>query len=197
MSYGCTVLEGMVHYVNQLYFESSERYEREMKEYKTLLLLAESNGTDDDPDQPTEPAKMKAPDGTNDASMNIAIPDPQNISIPKPQIISTPNSQNISFLDTQNISNSQSQVQSTASTLELPSQNSPNSPLPILLPPTAARTDQEQEEQRTIQNLNANNLTINQALELFELLATRRAAEVVRPPTIEAQQIEISGTRTG
>jgi hypothetical protein len=33
MSYGCTVLEEMVHYVNQLNFESGERYEREMKEY--------------------------------------------------------------------------------------------------------------------------------------------------------------------
>ena len=40
MSHGCTVLEGMVHYVNQLNFESEERYEREMKEYKALLLSA-------------------------------------------------------------------------------------------------------------------------------------------------------------
>ena len=38
LSHGCTVLEGMVHYVNQLNFESGERYEREMKEYNALLL---------------------------------------------------------------------------------------------------------------------------------------------------------------
>ena len=65
MSHGCTVLEGMVHYVNQLNFESEERYEREMKEYKALLLSAEINDTDVDPDQATEPTKLKALDGTN------------------------------------------------------------------------------------------------------------------------------------
>ena len=39
MSHGCTVLEGMVHYVNQLNFESEERYEREMKERSTRLFF--------------------------------------------------------------------------------------------------------------------------------------------------------------
>jgi hypothetical protein len=164
MSYGCNVLEGMVHYMNQLNFKSGERYELEMKEYKALLLSADPKDTNEDPDQTAEPAKMKAPDGTNGTTMNI------------------PNPQNISFPNTQNIPESQPQEQSTVPILELPSQNSPSLPPPSLLPPTAARTEQEQEEKRTIQNLNANNLTMNQALELFELLQSRRAAEVVKPP---------------
>jgi hypothetical protein len=44
-------------------------------------------------------------------------------------------------------------------------------------------------------NLNANNLTMSQALELFELLQSRRAADVVRPPTIEAQHVEVASGR--
>jgi hypothetical protein len=32
---------------------------------------------------------------------------------------------------------------------------------------------------------------MNQALELFELLQSRRSAEVVRPPTVDAQQVEL------
>ncbi len=119
VSYGCTVLEGMVHYVNQLNFESGgERYEREMKEYKALLLSAETNDTDGDPDQTTEPAKVKA--------------------------------------HTQNIPESQSQEQSNHPILEHPSQNSPPSPLPSSLPPTAPRAEQVLWEQRAEQNLNAN-----------------------------------------
>ena len=38
LSHGCTVLEGMVHYVNQLNFESGERYELEMKEYNAFFF---------------------------------------------------------------------------------------------------------------------------------------------------------------
>ena len=92
----------MVLYVNQLNYESNERYEREMKEYKALLLSLKSVDTEGNPEQSTEPepAKMKAPDGTNGTTMNI----------PNPQIISSPNSQNISSLDTQNISDPQSQA---------------------------------------------------------------------------------------
>ncbi len=62
MSHGCTVLEGMVHYVNQLNFESNERYELEMKEYNALLLSADPKDTDEDHDQTAEPAKDKASD---------------------------------------------------------------------------------------------------------------------------------------
>jgi hypothetical protein len=65
-----------------------------VKEYKALLLSAETNDTDGDPDQTTEPAKAKALDGTNGTTMSIPIP--QNISSP----------------NTQNIPESQSQEQS-------------------------------------------------------------------------------------
>ncbi len=36
---------------------------------------------------------------------------------------------------------------------------------------------------------------MSQALELFELLQSRRAAEVVRPPTMEAQHVEVAPGR--
>ena len=36
---------------------------------------------------------------------------------------------------------------------------------------------------------------MSQALELFELMQSRRAAEVARPPTIEAQHIEVAAGR--
>ena len=36
---------------------------------------------------------------------------------------------------------------------------------------------------------------MNQALELFELLQSRRASEVIRPPTIEAQHVEVAPGR--
>jgi hypothetical protein len=36
---------------------------------------------------------------------------------------------------------------------------------------------------------------MSQALELFELLQSRRAADVVRPPTIEAQHVEVAPRR--
>ncbi len=82
------MLEGMVLYVNQMNYESNERYEREMKEYNAFLLSSKSVDTEGNPEQSTEPepAKMKAPDGTNDTTMKT----------PNPQIISSPNSQNTS-----------------------------------------------------------------------------------------------------
>ena len=153
MNYGCNVLEGMVHYVNQLNFESGERYEREMKEYKALLLSAETNDTDGDPDQTTDPAKVKALNGTNGTTMNIPIP----------QNISSPNTQNISSPNAQNIPEPQSQEQSTTPILEHPSLNNPSLPPPSSLPPTAPRTEQVLEEQRNEQTINANCLTLNQA----------------------------------
>jgi hypothetical protein len=52
------------------------------------------------------------------------------------------------------------------------------------------------EERRSEQIVNANSLTLSQASELFELLLSRRAAEMVRPPTIEAQHVEVAPTRT-
>ena len=79
----------MVHYVNQLNFESDERYEREMKEYKALLLSAENNDTGGDPDQTAEPAKLKALDDTSNTNMNIPTPQiisPLSQNIPEPQL---------------------------------------------------------------------------------------------------------------
>ncbi len=191
MSYGCNVLEGMVHYVNQLNFESGERYELEMKDYRALLLSADPKDTDEDRDQTAEPAKIKASDGTNGTTMNIL----------NTQNIPTPNPQNILPLLPQNISNPHPQnIQAVGwipapLNIEPPPQISPSQSSSTLSPPTATRTEQEQEDQSTIQNLNANNLTMNQALELFELLQSRRAAEAVRPPTIEAQQVEVAPGR--
>ena len=180
MSYGCTVLEGMVHYVNQLNFESAERYELEMKEYKALLLSAANNDTGSDPDQAAEPAKLKALDDTSNTNMNI----------PTPQIIS-PLSQNISEPQLQEqsttlIPEQSSQEQSTPLFPEHSSQNIPVLPLQSAVPATAPSTEQ---------NVNANSLTMSQALELFELLQSRRASEVVRPPTIEAQHVEVAPGR--
>ncbi len=51
------------------------------------------------------------------------------------------------------------------------------------------------EEQRSEQIINANSLTMDQASELFALMLSRRAAEVVRPPTIEAQHVEVAPRR--
>ncbi len=36
---------------------------------------------------------------------------------------------------------------------------------------------------------------MNQALELFELLQSRRSAEAIRPPTVDAQQVEVTPRR--
>ncbi len=161
-------------YVKWLNLKCRETYEQQKKVYEAYLLSAKPV----DAVPAAEPIETMAPSGTDDTSMNI------------------PNSQIISFPDTQNISNPSPQNNSSPPIPESPSQISPNLPLQALLPPTAARTDPEQGEQRTDQNLNANNLTMNQALEeLFELLQSRRAAEVAKPPTIEAQQIEVAPGR--
>ena len=179
MSHGCTVLEGMVHYVNQLNFESEERYEREMKEYKALPLSAANNDTCSDPDQTAEPAKLKALDDTSNTNMNI----------PTPQIIS-PLSQNISEPQLQEQSTTLIPEHSSQEHSRLiPEHSSRN--IPILPPQPSVPTTVP----RTEQSLDANNLTMSQALELFELLQSRRAAEVVRPLTIEAQQVEVAPRR--
>jgi hypothetical protein len=44
-------------------------------------------------------------------------------------------------------------------------------------------------------DINANRLTMDQALELFELLQARRAVEVETPPTIEAHPVEVCGIK--
>ncbi len=91
----------MVHYVNQLNFESGERYKREMKEYNALLLSTDPKNTDEDHYQTAELAKVKASDEPNDLTMNIL--DTQNIPSPNPQNIFPLLSQNISDSVPQNI----------------------------------------------------------------------------------------------
>ena len=86
----------------------------------------------------------------------------------------------------QNINSPQTQEQSTPLFPEHSSQNIPVLPLQSSVPATAPSTEQ---------NVNANSLTMNQALELFELLQSRRASEVIRPPTIEAQHVEVAPGR--
>jgi hypothetical protein len=81
MSHGLGVREAMVVYVDQLNFESSERYEREMKEHNAWLLSSKSRDTEENPEQShePEPAKMETPDGN---TQNISTPSSQNISPP-------------------------------------------------------------------------------------------------------------------
>ncbi len=37
---------------------------------------------------------------------------------------------------------------------------------------------------------------MDQALELFERMQSKRAAEIAKPPTVEAQQVEVTPART-
>jgi hypothetical protein len=141
-------LEMMRLYVNQLNVEAHMLYERQNKEQKELIIAA-TNATDELP-------AAELPEA--------------NMNIPTPQIISSPNSQNIP--------QPQSQEQSTPLIPEHPSQNSPILSPPSSLPPTATRAERVLEEQRSEQILNANHLTMNQCVELFEQLQSRRAAEV-------------------
>jgi hypothetical protein len=116
----------------------------------------------------TEPSGTNTPDGTDGSTLP---PDSQNISDP------------------------QSPEHSAPLILEPPSQISPTLPLPTLLPPTAPRAEHQQGEQRAGAEPNANRLTTEEALELFALMQARRAAEAERPPTIEAQQVEVAPRR--
>ena len=81
MSHGLGVREAMVVYVDGLNFESSERYEREMKEHNAWLLSSKSRDTEENPEQShePEPAEMETPDGN---TQNISTPSSQNISPP-------------------------------------------------------------------------------------------------------------------
>ncbi len=148
-------------------------YEQQMKERKDQTHLAE----------PVDAVLTTEPDGTDGTTMNI----------PNPLIISSPNSQNILSPDSQNIS--QSPEHSAPLNLEPPSQISPTLPTPTLLPPTVPRAEQ-QREQRTSADPNSNRFTMEEALELFAFMQARRTAEIERPLTIEAHQVEVAPTRT-
>jgi hypothetical protein len=161
-------LDMMKLYVNKLNVREHMLYERQLKEQKEQMASATIAG-DNDLVSPNEPLEMATPSEESEAPMNN--PNPQNIPIPSPQ--------NIPPLPVPDHS----------------SQNSSHLPPPSSSPSTAARSEQVLEEQRAEQNLNANNLTMSQALELFELLQSRRAADVVKPPIIEAQQVEVAPGR--
>ena len=163
-----STLEMMKLYVNQLNVESQVLYERQVKEQKEQITSA-TIADDNDSVSLNEPLETAAPSEANEAPMNN--PNSQNIPIPSPQ--------NIPPLPVP----------------DHPSQNSSHLPPLSLSPSTASRSEQVLEEQRAEQNLNANNLTMSQALELFELLQSRRAADVVKPPIIEAQQVEVAPGR--
>jgi hypothetical protein len=150
LSHGLGVREAMMTYVQHLNLMSKELYERQMKEHKTYLHSAESENAEETPEQPkeTEPAEMKAPDDTTQIIISSqTIPNSQNIL--SPQII--PNPQNIS----------------SPPGLE---QSHPSSQSSLTLPPVEPRADQEQAEQRMGTDINANRLTMIEALELFEIL---------------------------
>jgi hypothetical protein len=102
----------------------------------------------------------------------------------------TPNPQNIS--DTQSISFPNPQNNSAPPILDPPSQNSLTLPLPAFLTPTASRTGQEQGEQGTGADLNVNRLTMDQALELFDLLQARRARDSDTPSAIVVHPVEVA-----
>ncbi len=78
----------------------------------------------------------------------------------------------------------------------IPSPPIPEHPIPLpqisfTLPPTMTRADQERAEQRMGTDINANRLTMNEALRLFELLQERRAREAHQPSTIVTHPVEV------
>jgi hypothetical protein len=165
-------------YVQHLNLESKskELYERQLKERRDYLHVTKPEDAVATP----EPNETKAPDGTDGITLNNHTP--QNISTPTPQITPTP----------QNITTPSSQKISPPPILDPPSQISSTLPLLASLPPTVPRTDQEQGEQRTGADLNVNRLTMDQALELFELLQARRAREADTPSAIVAHPVEVA-----
>jgi hypothetical protein len=155
-------LEMMKLYVNQLNMESHMLYERQMKERKELIIAA-TNATD----------KIPAAE-LLEASMNNL--NPQIIPAPNTQNISSPNTQNISSPNAQNTLEFQSQEQSAPLIPDYSSQISSVTPSLSSVPSTAPRTEQ---------NLNANNLTMSQALELFEMLQSRTNEKCRKPVKIQ------------
>jgi hypothetical protein len=168
-------------YVQQLNTESEILYEQQLKEHREYFHLTT------DAVLAPEPSETNAPDGSNNTTQNISSHNPQNISSPDFQSISSPNSQNIPNPDLQN--------NSTLPILEPPPQINPTLPLQTSSAPAAQRADPEQRERRAGAELNANRLTMEQALEFFELMQSRRALEVDKAPTIEAHHVEVASRR--
>jgi hypothetical protein len=163
-------------YVQQLNLEGIMLHERQQKEKKEQLHLADTA----EAISSSEPTETLTTSITNDTSMNTPTPNPQNI-------LST---------DSQNISNPDPQNNPAPLNLEPPPQISPSLPASTLLPPADPKTDQEQGEQGTAGTLNVNNLTMDQALELFESLQTRRTRETHQSSTVEAHHVEVAPERS-
>ena len=159
-------------YMNNLNFQSQITYVQQLKEYKEKLQSME--GTEPTPAE--EPISDLAVEGDKDHDMNTPIP--QNISSPIPQNISSPIPLNIPIL--------QSQEHLSTPNSEHLSQNSPNFPPMPQVPPNTPGAEQ---------NLNVNSITMSQALELFELMQAKRAGDVGRLATVEAQHIEAEAPR--
>ncbi len=165
--------------MQHLNLESRLLYERQLKEHKEQLQL--TNAVDAVP--LPEHSEAKAPDCTDGTSQNI----------------SSPNTQNIPSPNSQNISDTQTPEHSAPSILEPPSPSQISSTVPrqASLPPASPSTDHDREQQGTVGNLNPNNLTMIEALELFELMHAnaKRARETHQPSTIEASQVKVASER--
>jgi hypothetical protein len=188
-------------YVNQLNIECQMVYERQLKEHKERLHSTRPV----DAVPAIEPGGSNVPEGMDSTTQNIVLDTPQNISSPNSQNISSPNSQNISspnpqnisFPGSRNISNLFPQNSLSPSTPGLLSQNSPTLPPPgasslpaVPAVPVIRSSDQEQVEQSAGAILNANRPTMEQALELFELMQARRSADVEKAHTVEAHHVD-------
>ena len=128
--------------------------------------LQEMKGTEHTPAD--EPIEDIAVEGDEDHDMNT--PNPRNITSPNPLNIPKP----------------QSSEQSSTPIPEHLSQNSPNLPPMPQVPPNTPGAEQ---------NLNIHSLTMNQALELFELMQAKRAGDVVKHATVEVQHVEAEAPR--
>ena len=169
-------------------------HERQRKEHETAEAVPLSEPNDPSTTSATEDAPMNSPvpkpqSILSPISQSIPSPVPQNISSPISQSIPFPISQSISSPVPQNISNPASQ------NIEPLPWISPSQPSSTLSSSADTRNEQDQGHRNAPLNLNPNNLTMNQALELFELLQSRRSAEAVRPPTVDAQQVEVAPRR--
>jgi hypothetical protein len=176
---------GMNLYVNQLDVECQMVYERQLKEYKERLHSLEPV----DAIPANEPGATNVPEGIGNAPEQI-LPQPLEQILPQPleQILLQPMEQILPQSPEHLPPLSQEHPQSPPTEQLLPLH--PGTPLlnsPTLLPPRSPTTtdvpaapvaqspDQARQEQRVGANLNANRLTMEQALELFELMQARRS----------------------
>ena len=195
---------GMNLYVNQLNVESQMVYERQLKEYKERLHSSEPV----DAGLSNEPGRANVPEGIgNVPEHRPPLSLEQILAQSQEQIPLQPSEQTLpQSPEHLPPSTEQSLPPSTEQSLPLP----PGTPLqnsPTLRPPrfettTAVPTtpvtqssDQARVEQRAGANLNANRLTMEQALELFELMQARRSADVGKAPTVEALHVEVAPRR--